>query len=67
MSLQTWCATNTPKPITLWIGPEGGWSREELTQFETVGAQRITFGARVLRTESAAAAIAAALQALWTT
>jgi 16S rRNA (uracil1498-N3)-methyltransferase len=65
VALQTWCAANPPGPVTLWIGPEGGWSQEELKQLETAGAQRVTFGARVLRTESAAAAIAAALQALW--
>jgi 16S rRNA (uracil1498-N3)-methyltransferase len=65
MPLQSWCASHPPHAVTLWIGPEGGWSQEELKQLETAGAQRVTFGARVLRTESAAAAIAAALQALW--
>jgi 16S rRNA (uracil1498-N3)-methyltransferase len=63
--LQSWCAANSPQPVTLWIGPEGGWSQEELKQLEAAGAQRVTFGPRVLRTESAAAAVAAALQALW--
>ncbi len=63
--LQSWCAANAPQPLTLWIGPEGGWSQEELKQLEAAGAQRVTFGSRVLRTESAAAAIAAGLQALW--
>ena len=63
--LQAWCANHEPQAVTLWIGPEGGWSQEELKQLENAGAQRVTFGSRVLRTESAAAAIAAALQALW--
>jgi 16S rRNA (uracil1498-N3)-methyltransferase len=63
--LQSWCSENVSQPVTLWIGPEGGWSQEELKLLETAGAQRVTFGSRVLRTESAAAAIAAALQALW--
>jgi 16S rRNA (uracil1498-N3)-methyltransferase len=63
--LQSWCANHEPQSVTLWIGPEGGWSQEELKQLEAAGAQRVTFGPRVLRTESAAAAIAAALQALW--
>jgi 16S rRNA (uracil1498-N3)-methyltransferase len=67
LPLQSWCAANAPQPVTLWIGPEGGWSQEELKQLEGAGAQRVTFGPRVLRTESAAAAIAAALQALWCT
>jgi 16S rRNA (uracil1498-N3)-methyltransferase len=65
VALQSWCANNEPQAVTLWIGPEGGWSQEELKQLEASGAQRVTFGTRVLRTESAAAAIAAALQALW--
>ncbi len=65
MPLQSWCFTHTPQAVTLWVGPEGGWSQEELKQLEEAGAQRVTFGSRVLRTESAAAAIAAALQALW--
>lgn len=63
--IQTFCAAHAPQAVTLWIGPEGGWSAEELVQLESAGAQRVTFGPRVLRTESAAAAIAAALQALW--
>ncbi len=65
LPLHQWCKQQLPHNITLWIGPEGGWSDAELTQLEAAGAQRITFGARVLRTETAAAAIAAALQALW--
>jgi 16S rRNA (uracil1498-N3)-methyltransferase len=65
VALQQWCAAHAPQPVTLWIGPEGGWSQEELAQLEANGAQRVTFGPRVLRTESAAAAIAAAMQALW--
>lgn len=65
LPLQAWCASHEPQPVTLWIGPEGGWSQEELKQLEAAGAQRVTFGTRVLRTESAAAAIAAAIQALW--
>jgi 16S rRNA (uracil1498-N3)-methyltransferase len=63
--LQHWCKTNAPQAVSLWIGPEGGWSPAELVQLEAAGAQRVTFGARVLRTETAAASIAAALQALW--
>jgi 16S rRNA (uracil1498-N3)-methyltransferase len=63
--LQQWCKTHAPQAVSLWIGPEGGWSPSELAQLEAAGAQRVTFGARVLRTETAAATIAAALQALW--
>ncbi len=63
--LQQWCKSHATQAVSLWIGPEGGWSPTELAQLEAAGAQRVTFGARVLRTETAALSIAAALQALW--
>ena len=66
ISLQSWCASQSPHPIILWVGPEGGWSEAELLQFEAFGSQRITFGKRTFRTETAAIAVSAALQALWT-
>lgn len=64
-SLQSWCASQSPHPIILWVGPEGGWSEAELLQLESIGSQRITFGKRVFRTETAAVAVSAAVQALW--
>ncbi len=54
-------ATN---PITLLIGPEGGWSDEELAQADQAGAQRVRFGKRVLRTETAGLAMVSAISAL---
>jgi len=53
------------RPVEILVGPEGG-----LTETETVIAQRIGYtpvrlGPRVLRTETAAPALLAALQALW--
>lgn len=63
--LSQFCKQTAPQNLTLWIGPEGGWSPEETNKLEKAGAQRISFGPRVLRTETAAAAISAALQALW--
>lgn len=66
VSLQDWCIKQTPHPIVLWIGPEGGWSETELNLLESMGCHRTTFGKRVLRTETAALAISAAIQALWT-
>ena len=63
--LAVWCKSCAPQPVALWIGPEGGWTNDELAALETAKAQRITFGNRVLRTETAGLAVAAALQALW--
>jgi 16S rRNA (uracil1498-N3)-methyltransferase len=45
----------------LAIGPEGGWTPEEMTLFTTHGWQSVTLGPRILRAETAAiAAIAIA-------
>lgn len=50
--------------VTLAIGPEGGWSRRDITCLEKCGFQPLQFGTRVMRTETAAPALLAALQAL---
>ena len=57
-------SNTTKRNITLLIGPEGGWSDEELATAEKNGATRITFGSRVLRTETAGLAMVAAISAL---
>ena len=56
-----------PKPLTaaeLVIGPEGGLSEEEARLAMGSGFRGLRLGPRVLRTETAAAAAIAALQAL---
>lgn len=40
-------------PGLLAIGPEGGWSDFELRLFESQGFRRISFGERILRTDTA--------------
>jgi len=52
------------RAITMCIGPEGGWSEAERHLAQTSGVQTIQFGARVLRTETAGIALAAAVSAL---
>lgn len=57
-----------PKPgddITLLIGPEGGFAKEEIDALLHAGFTPIRLGSRILRTESAALAAIAALQTLW--
>jgi 16S rRNA (uracil1498-N3)-methyltransferase len=57
-----------PKPtgnITLLIGPEGGLSPVETEAAQRYGFTPVRLGARVLRTETAALAALAAMQALW--
>ena len=39
--------------LALWIGPEGGWSEEELEAFEAAGIPAAKLGRSVLRTETA--------------
>ena len=55
---------NAPE-VRLAIGPEGGFSDPEVQQAIRNGFVGVTLGPRVLRTESAAIASLAAVQALW--
>ncbi|MFP4321112.1 MAG: RsmE family RNA methyltransferase [Anaerolineales bacterium] len=48
-----------PQHLALFIGPEGGFTADEVHTAETFGAGRISLGARVLRTETAAIVAAA--------
>ena len=57
-----------PRPTAtdcLVAGPEGGFETDEIAALEAVGAIPIRLGPRVLRTETAALAALAAMQALW--
>lgn len=57
-----------PRPragVTLLAGPEGGLTTEEQRDAERAGFMPMRIGPRVLRTETAAVAALAALQALW--
>lgn len=53
------------KQITLLIGPEGGLSEQECAAAARRGYQGVQLGPRVLRTETAAVAALAVLQARW--
>lgn len=50
--------------IVLSIGPEGGWTEEELKSFSAAGWQPASLGATILRAETAAIAALAVVQAL---
>jgi 16S rRNA (uracil1498-N3)-methyltransferase len=43
-----------PQSIALLIGPEGGFSQEEVEQAQTVGFLPVSLGPRILRAETAA-------------
>ena len=51
--------------LTLLVGPEGGFAPEEEAAARAIGFMPLRLGARILRTETAALAAVAALQALW--
>lgn len=51
--------------LTLLVGPEGGWNPDETSAAVGAGFIPLTLGPRVLRTETAAVAALAALQAVW--
>ena len=53
------------KKITVMIGPEGGFSDAEIEFAVQHGIQSVSFGPRLLRTETAGPAVIAALQTLW--
>jgi 16S rRNA (uracil1498-N3)-methyltransferase len=50
--------------ITFAIGPEGGWSERDLATLRDKGFASLTFGPRIMRTETAAPALVAAMQAI---
>ena len=45
----------------IFIGPEGGFEESELEEAVAAGAQAITLGKRILRTETAGLAVMAML------
>lgn len=52
-------------PVTVLIGPEGGFEDGELAAAQAAGFRAVSLGPRVLRTETAGPAALAAMMALW--
>lgn len=52
-------------PVIAMVGPEGGWEEGEILAAQAAGFGLMQLGPRVLRTETAGAAVLAALQTLW--
>ncbi|MBL4637941.1 MAG: 16S rRNA (uracil(1498)-N(3))-methyltransferase [Proteobacteria bacterium] len=51
--------------VALLIGPEGGLSEQEIVLVTEHGYQAVSFGPRILRTETASVAAIAVMQTLW--
>ncbi|MFC5458313.1 16S rRNA (uracil(1498)-N(3))-methyltransferase [Massilia niabensis] len=64
-SLAGWAQASSPQPLTLLVGPEGGFTREEEDAALAAGALALSMGPRVLRTETAALAALAMLGGIW--
>jgi 16S rRNA (uracil1498-N3)-methyltransferase len=55
------CPRNVSEEVTLAIGPEGGFIAQEIESFERAGFTPVSLGPRILRVETAVAALAARL------
>ena len=55
--------TSLPKNVLALVGPEGGFTRQEVEQAVTLGFQPINLGPRILRVETAAIMLTAILTA----
>lgn len=51
------CPRGLEEPTVLALGPEGGWVQTELDTFARVGFEPVSMGPRILRTETALAAL----------
>jgi 16S rRNA (uracil1498-N3)-methyltransferase len=52
------------RSLTLIIGPEGGWTMQEISEFESAGIVAVRLGATILRIETAAIAAGAVVSTL---
>lgn len=64
-SLSEWARCHPPQPLTLMIGPEGGFTEREENAAAAQGGLMLSMGPRILRTETAGLAALAALHAVW--
>ena len=64
-SLRDFPKTTQYTSLTVMVGPEGGFAPEEEAAALAAGFVPLRLGERILRTETAALAVVAAMQALW--
>ncbi|QGZ41462.1 16S rRNA (uracil1498-N3)-methyltransferase [Pseudoduganella flava] len=64
-TLADWARATPPQPVTVMVGPEGGFTDEEEQEALRQGAIGVAMGPRILRTETAGLAVLAALGMAW--
>lgn len=64
LTLASALQTTSTEAITVLVGPEGGWSEQELDLAKQHNLLQVQFGSRVLRTETAGIALISAISAL---
>ena len=58
VSIKKALSGKTPKTVSVMIGPEGGFEKEEVLLAKDAGIQSVTLGKRILRTETAPLTVA---------
>ena len=64
-SIRVLAGRAAPAAATIVVGPEGGWTDDEVDAAAAAGFLPLTLGARTLRAEAAPAAAIAVLQHVW--
>lgn len=65
-TLSAWLDEAAPTTrVVVWIGPEGGFTEEEITQLTAAGVQPVSLGPRVLRCETAGVCALTLIQRAW--
>ena len=59
-----WRVLRNAKSILALVGPEGGWTSEEIEQSINAGAQPISLGPNILRIETATITLAVAIHGI---
>lgn len=62
---EAWTEGPAPGEVGLWVGPEGGFTAEELAAAREHGLRVVRLGPRVLRTETAGIAAVVLVQFIW--
>jgi RsmE family RNA methyltransferase len=57
MRIESALVPGDPSPVTLAIGPDGGWIDREIASFSELGFAPVSIGSAVLRVEAAVAAL----------